>query len=305
MIVFAGAEWSADSIEFRDKFLSNPEISRLITARCVPLYVEIPPASSWTGKFKQQLRSTYAFLDFDMGIPLPMICFTSSNFKKLNIPEPGSNRNALLNALNASQSELIKVDRQERQQEAAARNERERLNRWRREEQEILRRERQRNSRVQVEHDLTSPASFSSSDQRREANRQQKAVENPRHSPPEGWFTDPEKAKEFAAKRNLPIMMLFSGTDWCPPCQHLRRSVLDQRKVQKLVTEKCVALYIHVDNTNWAQIRKAYPFWHGKGVPSFVFTDAKFNVLPNAPQQIERSYEGLNSALNRLRKNLK
>ena len=110
MIVFAGAEWSADSIEFRDKFLSNPEISRLIKANCVPLYVEIPPASAWTYKFKQRLRSSYAFLDLDIGIPLPMICFTNSNFKKLNVPEPDSNRNALRNALNASRIALEKID---------------------------------------------------------------------------------------------------------------------------------------------------------------------------------------------------
>ena len=305
MIVFAGAEWSADSIEFRDKFLSNPEISRLIKANCVPLYVEIPPASAWTYKFKQRLRSSYAFLDLDIGIPLPMICFTNSNFKKLNVPEPDSNRNALRNALNASRIALEKIDRLERQQEAAARAERERLNRWRKEEREILRRERQRNAQARIEQNLPAPAEFSASSQQREANRQKKAVKNLRHSPPEGWFTDPEKAKEFAANRNLPIMILFSGTDWCPPCQNLRRSVLDQRKVQKLVTEKCVALYIHVGRESFEQVRKAYPFWNGRAVPSFVFTDAKFNILPNAPRHVEPSYEGVNSVLNRLRNNLK
>jgi protein disulfide-isomerase len=41
----------------------------------------------------------------------------------------------------------------------------------------------------------------------------------------DGWMTDFEAAKKEAAKRNLPILAEFSGSDWCPPCMRLNEEV--------------------------------------------------------------------------------
>ena len=42
----------------------------------------------------------------------------------------------------------------------------------------------------------------------------------------EGWLVSFEKAKEQAAKEGKPILMEFTGSDWCPPCKALHKNVL-------------------------------------------------------------------------------
>ena len=42
----------------------------------------------------------------------------------------------------------------------------------------------------------------------------------------EGWLVDFEKAKAQAAKEGKPILMEFTGSDWCPPCKALHKNVL-------------------------------------------------------------------------------
>ena len=42
----------------------------------------------------------------------------------------------------------------------------------------------------------------------------------------EGWLVSFEKAKQKAAKEGKPILMEFTGSDWCPPCKALHKNVL-------------------------------------------------------------------------------
>lgn len=37
------------------------------------------------------------------------------------------------------------------------------------------------------------------------------------------WETDFETAKKIAKKEAKPILMLFTGSDWCPPCKTLKK----------------------------------------------------------------------------------
>lgn len=37
------------------------------------------------------------------------------------------------------------------------------------------------------------------------------------------WLTDFEKAKTQARKTNKPILMYFTGSDWCGPCKMLKK----------------------------------------------------------------------------------
>ncbi len=39
------------------------------------------------------------------------------------------------------------------------------------------------------------------------------------------WFTDLEAAKQEAARTNKRILALFTGSDWCPPCQQFEAQV--------------------------------------------------------------------------------
>jgi len=37
------------------------------------------------------------------------------------------------------------------------------------------------------------------------------------------WQTDFDLAKKQAKEENKPILMLFTGSDWCPPCKMLKK----------------------------------------------------------------------------------
>jgi thioredoxin-related protein len=44
----------------------------------------------------------------------------------------------------------------------------------------------------------------------------------------DGWGQDVGKALERAQREDLDVLMLFTGSDWCPPCQKLEQEVLSQ-----------------------------------------------------------------------------
>lgn len=48
------------------------------------------------------------------------------------------------------------------------------------------------------------------------------------------WHTDFEKAKKVAKQQNKPIIMYFTGSDWCGPCKMLKKDFwLDQKFLAK------------------------------------------------------------------------
>lgn len=36
------------------------------------------------------------------------------------------------------------------------------------------------------------------------------------------WVTNFDKAKEISKEQKKPILMMFTGSDWCPPCKKLK-----------------------------------------------------------------------------------
>ena len=100
--------------------------------------------------------------------------------------------------------------------------------------------------------------------------------------PPAGWLTDFETAKTLAVKEKKPVLVLFSGTDWCPPCKRLRRNLLDTPEFQKLIQEKCVALYIHVprgEDEAFDKMMTHFPFVPLTGVPTIIVTDSEITRI--------------------------
>lgn len=45
----------------------------------------------------------------------------------------------------------------------------------------------------------------------------------------EGWGTDLDKALEQAKKDNKPVLVEFTGSDWCPPCMMMRKEVFSKK----------------------------------------------------------------------------
>jgi len=62
--------------------------------------------------------------------------------------------------------------------------------------------------------------------------------------PDKSWFTDFKKAEAEAKAKNLPMFLLFTGSDWCPWCMKLHKDTLDTSKFKAFVKAKVVLVYL-------------------------------------------------------------
>ena len=44
------------------------------------------------------------------------------------------------------------------------------------------------------------------------------------------WYTDFDKAKKVAQRQGKPILMYFTGSDWCGPCKMLKKDLWETDK---------------------------------------------------------------------------
>ncbi|RDK85424.1 thioredoxin family protein [Marinirhabdus gelatinilytica] len=44
------------------------------------------------------------------------------------------------------------------------------------------------------------------------------------------WLTNLEKAQKIAKKKNKPILVYFTGSDWCAPCKKLKQDFFESEK---------------------------------------------------------------------------
>jgi len=58
------------------------------------------------------------------------------------------------------------------------------------------------------------------------------------------WNTDFEKAMAVSHTEHKPVMIYFSGSDWCKPCIQLSRNVLETEHFKTFATEHVVLLNV-------------------------------------------------------------
>jgi len=58
------------------------------------------------------------------------------------------------------------------------------------------------------------------------------------------WTTDLDVAKQIAEDNDLRILMVFSGSDWCRPCQAFKKEVLLDESFRTAAKDKVVVLYL-------------------------------------------------------------
>ena len=98
----------------------------------------------------------------------------------------------------------------------------------------------------------------------------------------EGWLVDFEKAKAQAAKEGKPILMEFTGSDWCPPCKALHKNVLVKDIFKKEMPKHYILLKLDnprdkskqtdAEKAQYKELAKEYKV---TGVPSVFLTDAE------------------------------
>ncbi|MEI6563606.1 MAG: thioredoxin family protein [bacterium] len=99
------------------------------------------------------------------------------------------------------------------------------------------------------------------------------------------WLTSLETAKTEAAKRNVPILADFSGSDWCGWCIKLDKEVFSTPAFKKYASENLVLLLVDFPNKKHqtAEIKKQNAQLQKKlgiqGYPTVVLMDAEGQVL--------------------------
>ncbi|MEZ4828891.1 MAG: thioredoxin family protein [Bacteroidia bacterium] len=63
------------------------------------------------------------------------------------------------------------------------------------------------------------------------------------HTTPE-WHTDYNTALHAAQQQNRPILMVFSGSDWCKPCIILKKKVLSSPEFLHYASDNLILLYV-------------------------------------------------------------
>lgn len=61
---------------------------------------------------------------------------------------------------------------------------------------------------------------------------------------PSGWFDELDKAQAYAAKEKKLILLLFTGSDWCPYCVKLHDDVLSKDDFKKYAAENLALVYL-------------------------------------------------------------
>lgn len=62
------------------------------------------------------------------------------------------------------------------------------------------------------------------------------------------WCEDYSQARQFATKSSKPILLLFTGSGWCPACMKLERQVLSNPQFAQAVKDKFI--FVKLDFTD-------------------------------------------------------
>jgi len=58
----------------------------------------------------------------------------------------------------------------------------------------------------------------------------------------QNWITDVNEAKKIATENNKPIVLVFSGSDWCAPCMKLEKQVFSTEEFKNYASENYILL---------------------------------------------------------------
>lgn len=99
------------------------------------------------------------------------------------------------------------------------------------------------------------------------------------------WGHDYKDALAAAKKAKKPVLMLFTGSDWCPPCKKLHADVFESEAFQKWADKNVVLL--ELDFPRRKELPKEQKEHNDKlqkefkvsGFPTVVFLDSKGSKL--------------------------
>ena len=76
----------------------------------------------------------------------------------------------------------------------------------------------------------------------------------------EGWSTDLEKAFAQAKKEKKPVLVEFTGSDWCPPCIAMRKNVFTKKEFVDKASKNFVLVELDFPNGDEEVKKKNQPY---------------------------------------------
>jgi thioredoxin-related protein len=101
----------------------------------------------------------------------------------------------------------------------------------------------------------------------------------------DGWLTDFEAAKKQATEKNLPILVDFSGSDWCGWCIKLDKEVFSKDEFKAYAKDNLVLFLADFPRTKQlqaevkAQNEKLAKQYGVRGFPTVLLLDSKGETI--------------------------
>ena len=105
----------------------------------------------------------------------------------------------------------------------------------------------------------------------------------------DGWQTDYKAALEQAAKENKPVLLDFTGSDWCGWCIKLDKETFAQPEFQKFAEKNLILVTVDFPNSKpqAADVKKQNAELEKKfgvdGFPTLVLVDSKGKEIARNP----------------------
>jgi thioredoxin-related protein len=108
------------------------------------------------------------------------------------------------------------------------------------------------------------------------------------------WQTDFTKAKEDALKENRPILISFSGSDWCGPCIRMEKEIFESDVFTNYATNNLILVKADFPREKKNQLSKEQTRKNDALAEKYN-PDGKFplTVLVSADEKILKTWEGL------------
>jgi len=97
-------------------------------------------------------------------------------------------------------------------------------------------------------------------------------------APKEGWMTDLDKAIEQAKTESKPVLVEFTGSDWCPPCIAMRKNVFSKKEFITAASEKFILVELDFPRGDKELAAKNKPHaekYKIEGFPTVVLLDSE------------------------------
>lgn len=93
----------------------------------------------------------------------------------------------------------------------------------------------------------------------------------------EGWSTNLEQAFKDAKKQNKPVLVEFTGSDWCPPCMMMRKKVFSQKEFVSEASKDFILVELDFPNGDPELKKKNDPYakkYNIEGFPTVILFDS-------------------------------